>query len=190
MEEMTSNIGQTAQSSAQTESLALQVAQGADENGRAVQETVVAVRGIADRIRAVQEIARQTDLLALNAAVEAARVGEVGAGFAVVAKEVRKLAERVALESTDMQSLSAKAVEVAEVGGRRMNELVPNVREISSLVSAISAACREQSIGAKQINDAIQDLDTLRKDDRSQSGVGRVVRLQSQSEPAHLRRTG
>ncbi|WP_176556234.1 globin-coupled sensor protein [Rubellimicrobium rubrum] len=158
MEEMTSNTAQTAESAARTEALASEVARGADESGRAVQQTVSSMRLMAERIQILKEIARQTDLLALNAAIEAARAGSGGAGFAVVANEVRKLAERATVAATDMQTLASEAVSVAEEGGSQMAALVPNVRQISDLVTTISAACREQSVGTTQINNVIQDL--------------------------------
>jgi methyl-accepting chemotaxis protein len=161
MEEMASNIKQNADNAAQTEKIARQSAKDAEASGEAVGRAVGAMRTIAEKISIVQEIARQTDLLALNAAVEAARAGEHGKGFAVVASEVRKLAERSQAAAAEISALSGETVSVATEAGEMLNRLVPDIRKTAELVSEISAACREQDIGASQINEAIQQLDKV-----------------------------
>ncbi len=161
MEEMAANIKQNADNAAQTEKIARQSSKDAEASGEAVGRAVVAMRTIAQKISIVQEIARQTDLLALNAAVEAARAGEHGKGFAVVASEVRKLAERSQAAAAEISSLSGETVQVATEAGEMLNRLVPDIRKTAELVSEISAACREQDIGASQINEAIQQLDKV-----------------------------
>jgi methyl-accepting chemotaxis protein len=161
MEEMAANIKQNADNAAQTEKIARQSARDAEISGKAVGRAVGAMRTIAEKISIVQEIARQTDLLALNAAVEAARAGEHGKGFAVVASEVRKLAERSQAAAAEISSLSGETVQVATEAGEMLNRLVPDIQKTAELVSEISAACREQDIGASQINEAIQQLDKV-----------------------------
>ncbi len=161
MEQMASNIKQNADNAAQTEKIARQSARDAEVSGKAVGRAVGAMRTIAEKISIVQEIARQTDLLALNAAVEAARAGEHGKGFAVVASEVRKLAERSQAAAAEISSLSGETVQVATEAGEMLNRLVPDIQKTAELVSEISAACREQDIGASQINEAIQQLDKV-----------------------------
>jgi len=161
MEEMAANIKQNADNAAQTEKIARQSSKDAEASGEAVNRAVVAMRTIAEKISIVQEIARQTDLLALNAAVEAARAGEHGKGFAVVASEVRKLAERSQAAAAEISSLSGETVKVATDAGDMLNRLVPDIRKTAELVAEISAACREQDIGAAQINEAIQQLDKV-----------------------------
>ena len=161
MEEMAANISQTTENAAQTEKIARQSARDAESSGEAVAGAVTAMQTIAEKILIVQEIARQTDLLALNAAIEAARAGEHGKGFAVVAGEVRKLAERSQLASTEISTLSSETVAVAEQAGQMLAKLVPAIEQTAQLVEEISAACREQNIGADEINRAIQQLDRI-----------------------------
>ncbi len=161
MEQMAANIKQNADNAAQTEKIARQSSKDAEASGEAVGRAVHAMRTIAEKISIVQEIARQTDLLALNAAVEAARAGEHGKGFAVVASEVRKLAERSQAAAAEISSLSGETVQVATEAGEMLNRLVPDIRKTAELVSEISSACREQDIGASQINEAIQQLDLV-----------------------------
>ena len=177
MEEMASNIKQNADNAAQTEKIARQSAKDAEASGEAVGRAVGAMRTIADKISIVQEIARQTDLLALNAAVEAARAGEHGKGFAVVASEVRKLAERSQAAAAEISSLSGETVQVATEAGEMLNRLVPDIRKTAELVSEISAACREQDIGAAQINEAIQQLDKV-----TQQNAGASEEMSATSE--------
>ncbi|EZP53349.1 methyl-accepting chemotaxis protein [Sphingomonas sp. RIT328] len=161
MEEMAANIKQNADNAAQTEAIARQSARDAEGSGAAVTRAVAAMRTIADKIGIVQEIARQTDLLALNAAVEAARAGDHGKGFAVVAAEVRKLAERSQAAAAEISAMSGETVGAATEAGERLIRLVPDIRRTAELVAEISAACREQDIGARQVNEAIQQLDTV-----------------------------
>jgi methyl-accepting chemotaxis protein len=161
MEEMAANIKQNADNASQTEKIARQSSADAQASGDAVNRAVAAMQTIAEKITFVQEIARQTDLLALNAAVEAARAGEHGKGFAVVASEVRKLAERSQAAAAEISTLSGQTVTVAREAGEMLAKLVPDIKKTAELVEEISAACREQDIGADQVNQAIQQLDKV-----------------------------
>jgi methyl-accepting chemotaxis protein len=169
MEQMASNIKQNADNATQTEKIARQSALAAQKSGEAVDRAVHAMQTIAERIIIVQEIARQTDLLALNAAVEAARAGEHGKGFAVVASEVRKLAERSQTAATEIGTVSSQTVKAAQEAGSMLGLLVPDIKKTAELVAEISAACREQDIGADQINQAIQQLDKVTQQNASAS---------------------
>ncbi|MGO7593472.1 methyl-accepting chemotaxis protein [Rhizobium ruizarguesonis] len=177
MEEMAANIKQNADNAAQTEKIARQSAKDAEMSGEAVTRAVQAMRTIAEKIGIVQEIARQTDLLALNAAVEAARAGEHGKGFAVVASEVRKLAERSQSAAAEISSMSGDTVKAAQDAGDMLGRLVPDIRKTAELVSEISAACREQDVGASQINEAIQQLDKV-----TQQNAGASEQMSATSE--------
>ncbi|HEY0835444.1 MAG TPA: methyl-accepting chemotaxis protein [Azospirillum sp.] len=169
MEQMASNIKQNAENAGQTEKIARQSAKDAQSSGEAVGRAVQAMQTIAEKITIVQEIARQTDLLALNAAVEAARAGEHGKGFAVVASEVRKLAERSQAAAAEIGTLSSDTVKAAQDAGSMLSRLVPDIKRTAELVEEISAACREQDIGADQINQAIQQLDKVTQQNASAS---------------------
>ena len=155
---------------AQTEKIARQSAKDAEASGDAVDRAVDAMQTIAEKITIVQEIARQTDLLALNAAVEAARAGEHGKGFAVVASEVRKLAERSQAAAAEIGTLSTRDRE-GGAGGRRHAgaSWCRTSRRPPSWSQEISAACREQDVGAAQINQAIQQLDKVTQQNASAS---------------------
>ena len=169
MEEMASNIRQNADNASQTEKIARQSSADAEASGEAVSRAVQAMQTIAEKITIVQEIARQTDLLALNAAVEAARAGEHGRGFAVVASEVRKLAERSQTAAQEIGALSGQTVSVAQQAGEMLIKLVPDIKRTAQLVEEISAACREQDLGADQVNQAIQQLDQVIQQNASAS---------------------
>ncbi|GAA4033826.1 hypothetical protein GCM10022281_12200 [Sphingomonas rosea] len=177
MEEMAANIRQNADNAAQTEKMARQSARDAEASGVAVEKAVQAMRTIAEKISIVQEIARQTDLLALNAAVEAARAGEHGRGFAVVASEVRKLAERSQSAAAEISSVSGDTLKAAADAGEMLAKLVPDIRRTAELVLEISSACREQDIGASQINEAIQQLDQV-----TQQNAGASEQISTTSE--------
>jgi methyl-accepting chemotaxis protein len=161
MSEMAANIRQTSENADQTERIARQSADGARSSSEAVVNAIDAMELITGKIGVVREIARQTDLLALNAAIEAARAGEHGKGFAVVAAEVRKLAERSQSAAVEINGLSANAVTVAAAARKLLESMVPDIQQTAELVAEISAACREQAVGADQVSDAIVKLDRV-----------------------------
>jgi methyl-accepting chemotaxis protein len=181
---MAANIKQNSDNAQQTEKIAIKAAEDGNESGKAVAETVVAMKEIAGKISIIEEIARQTNLLALNAAIEAARAGEHGKGFAVVASEVRKLAERSQTAAAEINKLSASSVQIAEKAGEMLARIVPDIQKTADLVQEITAASNEQSSGAEQINKAIQQLDQVVQQNASASEemASTATELLSQAE--------
>jgi methyl-accepting chemotaxis protein len=161
LEEMSASITQNAESARQTESMAKEGARNAEAGGRAVQETIVAMKAIAERTGIIEEMAYQTNLLALNAAIEAARAGEHGKGFAVVAAEVRKLAERAQGATKEIGQLATSSVAVAERSGQLIGELVPVIRKTADLVQEMAAASQEQAAGVSQVSKAMGVVDQV-----------------------------
>jgi methyl-accepting chemotaxis protein len=158
IEEMNSSITQNSENAKVTDGIAGKAAKEAADGGDAVNQTVTAMRTIAQKIGIIDDIAYQTNLLALNAAIEAARAGAQGKGFAVVAAEVRKLAERSQVAAQEIGSVAENSVQLAERAGQLLNTMVPAIQKTAELVQEIAAASAEQSTGASQINTAISQL--------------------------------
>ncbi len=175
LEEMSSMTKQNAGNASQADALMKQantvVQKANDSMGHltsSMREITAASEETSKIIKTIDEIAFQTNLLALNAAVEAARAGEAGAGFAVVAEEVRNLAMRAAEAAKNTSGLIEGTVkkirEGSELVGKTseaFNEVAVSSAKVGELVGEISAASSEQAQGIDQINKAVAEMDKV-----------------------------
>jgi aerotaxis receptor len=141
-----------------------------------VHETMRAISATSARIgeivSIIDGIAFQTNLLALNAAVEAARAGEQGRSFAVVAQEVRSLAQRSASAAKEIKTIIEESDRTIARGGalagnaaESMRQVVESVKSVEQVIAEINSASREQSIGIEEINKAVIQMDQITQDD-------------------------
>jgi len=197
-EEINSMAKRNAESARSATALVVEAVNSTEQTNRAVDDCVTAMDAIgessskiAKTLQVIDKIAFQTNILALNAAVEAARAGESGAGFAVVAEEVRNLAHRCSAASEEISALIEQSLGNSDSGRAKMATLVESGAKVNQvfasmkvLVEEISLSSEEQGRGIDQIGRAIQKMEqgTQKSAANAEESAAAAEQLTAQSQ--------
>lgn len=149
--------------SKQVSAVAQKTSQASDEaanTSRTVGELSEYAQSVGEVVEAIRDIAEQTNLLALNATIEAARAGEAGKGFAVVADEVKKLAIETGQKTDEINDRVVKIQDAIRNSVEAVNRIITNVQEIDHAATSVSSAVEEQTAATSEIGRNVNEAST------------------------------
>ncbi|MCB1176368.1 MAG: nitrate- and nitrite sensing domain-containing protein, partial [Leptospiraceae bacterium] len=161
IEEISSTISLNFENSEKTNSISAKVSKKAEIGAKTVIDNLESMKEIVKKTSLIEEIAGQTHILAVNASIEAARAKEHGAGFSVVANEVRQLAENSKRVAGEISNLTSQSLKIAEQAGSLFSEMLPEIQSTAELVEGIHFASEEQKSGIEQVNVSVTELAEL-----------------------------
>ena len=200
MEELAATIQENArycgEASKLTGEFSVTVSQGADgvkKVARTMEHINANAKNIGEIVGLIEGIAFQTNILALNARVEAARAGEEGHGFAVVANEVRNLAQRSSEAAKEIKTLIDVSTQSVSEGSRAiqdaahtMDKMVDSVQTVAELVRNIAAASEEQSQATTEVSRAIEQMDSVTQQNSALVQEAAAASMDFENEVQHL----
>ncbi len=169
MEELAASIRTSATDAARAHELSQLVVRQGREGAGAVDKALAALEAISERAGVVGEIAYRTNLLALNAAIEAGHAGKQGLGFAVVAEQVRQLAESSRSSAREVATLTAGSATEADRASAMIAGLLSDVEQAAAHVESIARTCAEQAQTARRMSETASQLE------RASDGAARGV---------------
>ncbi|MFZ2099520.1 MAG: HAMP domain-containing methyl-accepting chemotaxis protein, partial [Oricola sp.] len=201
-EEITATVRESALRAEETDRIVADATDCVQTSQEVVGQAIVAMQRIEQSsvkisqiIAVIDDIAFQTNLLALNAGVEAARAGEVGSGFAVVAQEVRELAQRSAEAAKEIKGLISNSSAEVESGveqvnktGASLEEIQGHVDRIRENIGAIVSSAREQSAGLQDVNAAVSEMDRMTQQNAAMAEETNAASQSLGQQAAELRR--
>ncbi len=161
MEEMSANIEQNVENAKITEKEIYFASVSIYEGSKSVKKTAELMENIEEKLGFINDIAKQTNILALNASVEAASAGEYGKGFAVIAREIRQLAEDSRKAAFEIREAISSGVSISEKANMQLTEIVKKMENSSDMIKQIVVSSREQKNGVEQVLSGIEQLNKI-----------------------------